>query len=247
MSARAATVTTVDRWQAASVASLAGRAVAVIDVLRWSTVVVTALAHGAARIEAFGDPDDAFDRAHGLGRASVVLGGERGNVPLPGFDIGNSPLEYTPERLHGRPVLSTTTNGTAALLRASAARLVVVAAFVNLAAVTRALRAALEDGRGVTLLAAGRSGEEALEDTACAGAIAEGLRDLAPSDEATQRALALWRAHAEDPARAIAAAPHAASLRESGFEGDLAVAARRDAYDVVPVAHGRTITLEVMR
>lgn len=246
MSARAATVTTVGTWQAASVASLAGRAVAVIDVLRWSTVVVTALAHGAERLEAFGDPEDALDRAHALGRASVVLGGERGNVALPGFDVGNSPLEYTPERLHGRPVLSTTTNGTAALLRANEARLVVVAAFVNLAAVTRALRDALEAGHGVTLLAAGRSGEEAIEDTACAGAIAEGLRDLAPSDEATQRALALWRAHAADPARVIGAAPHAASLREGGFEADLAVAARRDAHDLVPRARGRAITLEVV-
>lgn len=211
-----------------------------IDVLRWSTVVVTALSHGASRVEAFLEPEDALDRAHALGRASVLLGGERGNVALPGFDLGNSPLEYTPERVRGRAVLSTTTNGTQALLAAAGARGVLVAAFVNLAATVLAVRELLGQGTPVTLLASGTSGREALEDTACAGAIAEQVRDLAPSDDVTQRAIASWREHAT-AARVIAASPHAVSLRATGHEADLAVAALVDSHPVVARAAGNVI------
>ena len=55
---------------------MAGRTVVVIDVLRWSTVVVTALAHGAAWVEAFASPEAAATRAAEL-RASVDATGER--------------------------------------------------------------------------------------------------------------------------------------------------------------------------
>jgi 2-phosphosulfolactate phosphatase len=235
-------VATFARHEDVSPALLAGRVVVVIDVLRWSTVVITALANGAERVEAFAEPEDALDRARELGRASVVLGGERGNLALPGFDVGNSPMEYTPDRVRGRVVLSTTTNGTRALLACASARRVVVGAFVNLGAVTRLLRAELEAGRGVALVAAGHAGSASLEDTACAGAIAEGLRDLAPSDGATQDAIAAWRAHASDVLRVINGSPHAASLRASGLEGDLALAAQRDAFGDVPVARANAIT-----
>lgn len=235
-------ISTFPTWQSAPPSSFRARAVVVIDVLRWSTVVATSLAHGASRVEAFADPEETLDRARELGRADVAVGGERGNRALPGFDVGNSPLEYTPERVGGRVVLSTTTNGTAALLAAREAAATYVAAFVNLGAVTRAMRAELTRGREVVLLAAGQGGAEALEDTACAGALAEALRDLAPADVATQRAVELWRAHARDATRVIAAAPHSASLRETGHEPDLAACARRDALDIVPRAQGRSIT-----
>jgi 2-phosphosulfolactate phosphatase len=232
---------TVTRWEDLPPALVAGAAVAVIDVLRWSTVVVTALAHGATRVEAFAEPEDALDRAQALGRAGVVLGGERGNLALPGFDVGNSPLEYSRERVGGRAVLSTTTNGTRALLAASSARAVYVGAFVNLDALTRALRTELEAGTPVMLLAAGQAGAETLEDTACAGALGERLREFAPTDEVTQRAIALWRDQANSVARVIGASPHAASLRASGLEGDLALAAQLSAFDLAPCAEGNVI------
>ncbi|MHB1298757.1 MAG: 2-phosphosulfolactate phosphatase, partial [Gemmatimonadaceae bacterium] len=131
---------TLVRWQDADPSALAGGAVVVIDVLRWSTVVVTALAHGAARVEAFATPDEAMARANELGREGTVLGGERGNLPLPGFDLGNSPGEYTAERIGGRVVITTTTNGTQALLAAGQAHMVCIAAFANLGAVAARLR-----------------------------------------------------------------------------------------------------------
>ena len=240
---------TIVRWQDASRSALAGRVVVVIDVLRWSTVVVTALAHGASRVEAFAEPAEAMARAREVGRDGVVLGGERGNLALPGFDLGNSPAEYTAALVGGRVVVTTTSNGTQALLAAGQAQMVCIGAFVNLGAISARLRAVVaeHDGRDITLLAAGTSGAEALEDTACAGAIAAALArslgDHVTLDEATRRAIDIWQAHAAGAAEVIASAPHAAALRATGHDADLAFAARVDAHGIVPEARGASITL----
>ena len=201
-----------------------------IDVLRWSSVVVTALANGAEWIEAFASPDAATARATQLGRDRTILGGERGNIALPGFDLGNSPLEYTTARVHGRAVITTTTNGTQAIAAASEAAEVLVGAFLNLDAVVRRLR-----GRSgpITLICAGQAGVEASEDSACAGAIAEALGD-AGGDPATEHALRTWEAAGRDAARALALAPHGMALAAAGFGADLAFAASLARFDLVP-------------
>ncbi|MBL8995914.1 MAG: 2-phosphosulfolactate phosphatase [Gemmatimonadales bacterium] len=250
---------TVLRWQDADPDTVAGRTVVVIDVLRWTTVVVAALANGAARVEACATPADAEARARTLGRDRVVLGGERENRALPGFDVGNSPLEYVPVRVAGRVVVTTTTNGTQALLRAAPGSHTIVGAFTNCAAVVAALLGATAGGaagpRGVTLLCAGRSGEEALEDTVCAGAIADGIvRALSAADPATRgggarfdaatrRAMDLWREAGADAARAVSLAPHAAVLRSDGFGADVDAACSHSTVSVVPQARGAGITL----
>lgn len=248
---------TFRRWQDVGRADLRGDVVAVIDVLRWSTVVCTALAGGAECVEAWGTPEEALRRAAELGRERVLLGGERGNLALPGFDVGNSPAEYTAARVAGRTVITTTTNGTQALLAAREAREVVIGAFVNLSAVTAHLRAARAAGARVTLLCAGQAGAEALEDAACAGAIAEvltgapatsgGGRDAhrPPVEETTTAAIARWRAAGGAPLAALTSAPHAAALRAAGFTADLLAAAMTDAHPVVPVATGRVIRARV--
>lgn len=258
------------RWQDVDPASVVGRTVVVIDVLRWSTVVVTALAHGAAWVEAFASASEAEARAaelraRGVSRRApqgaphgstheasrqprddeplgVLLGGERATRALPGFDVGNSPGEYTRERVAGRVVITTTTNGTQALAAARRAHEVLVAAFVNVDAVVARLRVARAAGRGITLVAAGTEGVEAPEDTGCAGAIAARLGEgsLLRSadahdatafafDAATLRAIALWDASDRDAARLIGDAPHAATLVANGFAADVAAAARPSA------------------
>ncbi len=218
-----------------------------IDVLRWSTVVATALAHGAEAVEAYATPEDVRARAVAFARDRVLLGGERGNVALPGFDVGNSPLDYTSARVQGRTALTTTTNGTQALHAAEGAAARLVGAFVNLSATVDAVYRALAEAdavtRRVTLLCAGQAGEEADEDTACAGALAAALaathatghaiglatasiahqRDalVTLGDVATARAERHWRAAGCDAAHVVAQAPHARALRAHGFAGDI--------------------------
>lgn len=209
-----------------------------IDVLRWSSVVVTALANGAEWVEAFESPSDAAARATQLGRAQAVLGGERGNVALPGFDLGNSPCEYTAERVGQRGVITTTTNGTQAITAARDASELYVGAFLNLDALVRLLKGRVGP---LTLICAGQAGVEAVEDSACAGAIAEALGDPGSdpggdpgTDPGTAHAMRTWQAAGRDPTRALTMAPHGMALAAAGFQADLTFAASRSRFDLVP-------------
>lgn len=149
--------------------NVANSVAVVIDVLRASTTMTTALAHGAAGVR----PTLSVEQARAAAGPGVLLGGERGCVRIPGFDLGNSPLDYVPDVVAGRRVVITTTNGTAALERCRAAREVLVGAMVNRSAVAAAVRAlAVRCGsRDVHLVCAGTDGEVSGDDVLTAGAI----------------------------------------------------------------------------
>ncbi|MEM6313116.1 MAG: 2-phosphosulfolactate phosphatase [Planctomycetota bacterium] len=149
---------------------LIGRAVVVFDVLRATTSIATALANGADHVEVYGSLDDARAAADG----DAVLAGERDCLPPPGFDLGNSPAGFTPQRVGGKRVVLTTSNGTRAILAAEAADQRFTAALVNAADTAEAV---LVTDAPVTLLCAGTDGEDALEDWLGAGAVLRHLRD----------------------------------------------------------------------
>src|SRR5262245_56341394 len=98
---------------------LAGGVAVVVDVLRATTTIVHALAAGCCSVRPCATVEEARALADALPAGKVLLGGERDGVPLPGFDKGNSPGEYTPEACKGTTLVLTTTNGTRALLHAS--------------------------------------------------------------------------------------------------------------------------------
>ena len=93
---------------------LGGCAAIVIDVLRATSTVIAACAAGCRQVIPAPDLSSARACAGRLPAGEVVLAGERGGEPVEGFDLGNSPLEFTPERVRGRTIVLTTTNGTAA-------------------------------------------------------------------------------------------------------------------------------------
>lgn len=221
------------RWQDVRPSDLRDHCAVVVDVLRWSTVVITALANGAEWVEAVETPDDAVARAAELGRAEVTLGGERGSLAIPGFDVGNSPLEFTAERVRSRGVITTTTNGTHGLLAARHATTVLVGAFVNLPALIAAITTSVGDGVPIALIACGQAGEHADEDTACAGAIAMAIGSNI-SDVATERACAEWARSGRDVGAVMERAAHAASLRSAGFGADVEYAKEVGSLTCVP-------------
>lgn len=225
------------RWQDVRPDELRAHTAVVIDVLRWSSVVVTALANGAAWVEAYATPEEVVARADTLGRADLLLGGERGNLPLPGFDLGNSPLEYTAARVRGRGLITTTTNGTQGITAALAADEVLVGAFLNLPAVLERLALAQDEGRPVALIACGQDGAIAEEDVACAGAIALALGSNA-TDAATEQAINSWIRCGKDASHALNEASHAATLVAAGFGEDVRRAAEVGVYDCVPRVTG---------
>ena len=157
---------------------LSRRCVVVFDVLRATTCMAAALHAGAVEIRAFRDVQETLDAAAAFD-GPKLLGGERDGVVIDGFDFGNSPGDMTPERVVGKTLFMTTTNGTQAIAAARKAPARYVGAFVNLYATAFAVHHA---GRDVTLLCSGTNGEPAPEDEAAAEALRDLLRSW-PRDE----------------------------------------------------------------
>jgi 2-phosphosulfolactate phosphatase len=222
-----------------------GRVVAVIDVLRASTTIAVALANGARAVIPFESSEDAALRAKSFGRSEVRLAGERRMQRVPGFDLGNSPAEFTPEAVEGKTVLFATTNGTRTLVNINGARDVVVAAYVNFTAVTALLRSALRGGTDVSIMCAGHDRHFSLEDAACAGRyvrmVTKALPDVARND-AAHACSVIERHYKDSRERVFADSTHGRALVEAGFAADLVVAADLDRYPVVPLYRDRQIT-----
>ncbi|NBV45637.1 MAG: 2-phosphosulfolactate phosphatase [Planctomycetia bacterium] len=229
-----------DTYQQMPPGAAAGGIAVVIDVLRASTTMITALAHGAAGVLPVADVAAARGRAAALG-PNALLGGERGGLRLPGFDLGNSPREYTADRVAGRAVVITTTNGTAALHAARDAATIVVGAIVNRSATAATLRRIAGAAADVHLVCAGTDGAVSAEDILAAGAILAAAADRGDRlDAVATAALTRFRrvATAADLPTALVAefrrAPGGANLVALGMEADLPAAAAIDTATVVP-------------
>jgi 2-phosphosulfolactate phosphatase len=220
----------------------AGGIAVVIDVLRASTTIVTALAHGAAVVLPRRSIDDA--RAAAAARAGALLGGERGGLKIAGFDLGNSPAEYTADRVAGKPVVITTTNGTLALAACREAVEVLVGAIVNRSAVAATARrlAAARGCDAIHLVCAGTDGQVTDEDVLAAGAILDAAGRDEELDAAALAARDRFRALAtagrqgleQRIATAFRTCRGGENLIALGMEADLAAAAAIDSLAIVP-------------
>jgi 2-phosphosulfolactate phosphatase len=222
-----------------------GRVVVVIDVLRASTTIATALASGARAIIPLDSADEVVTRSKSFDRGEVVLAGERRSARIEGFDLGNSPREFTREAVEGKTILFSTTNGTAALMSVQGAREVLVGSFVNFSAVAAMLRAAARERLDLVLLCAGNERQFSLEDAVCAGRFVRALSRRPTSttfNDAALAALALEKKYASDLSSLFAACSHGRALAEGGHGDDLPVCAAIDTQPVVPVYADRQVT-----
>jgi 2-phosphosulfolactate phosphatase len=224
---------------------VAGRAVFVIDVLRATTVICAALWHGARGVLPVGSVEEALKLAQTLGPDDVLLTGERNGLAIPGFALGNSPLEMVESAVKGKTLVMTTTNGTGALLASQSAAAVYLAAAANLGVAGARARRLLERGTDVFIVCAGRSGAFGLDDAYCAGRLAVeafgGPRSLGEMNDAGIAAVDLVRRYGdrwERPLRLSAAGRHLAAI---GLGDDVAEAARQDRYPTLPQLHERRV------
>jgi len=155
---------------------LSATACVVFDVLRATTSMVTALSNGAEAIIPVSEISEAL--AIHKKQPGVLLGGERDGVRIRAaqtggidFDFGNSPLEYTAEKVRGKTIISTTTNGTRALRSCAHAKVVLACTFANLNATAEFVAKLKVDE--LLLICAGTYEEAAYEDTLAAGALGD--------------------------------------------------------------------------
>lgn len=217
---------------------LQGGIAVVIDILRASTTIIHALAAGAERVIPCSEVETARQLAGQFAPGTALLGGERHGERIAGFDLDNSPLSYTPDKLAGKTLIFTTTNGTRALERCQMADRILIGAFVNRNAVIKALR---DDDRPIHLVCAGTDGYVTSEDVLFAGSIAHAVRVLRESqslpDDETQLALALWQAAHADRSQIrqiLRDSRGGLNLLDLGFEADIDRSATCDLFEIVP-------------
>jgi 2-phosphosulfolactate phosphatase len=216
-------------------ACLDGRTALVVDVLRASTTIVTALGNGALAVVVVADAETARRRLSETPDGGLLLAGERRGDTLPGFDLGNSPLEMTGTRVRGKTLVFTTSNGTRALLACRGAAAVAVAGLVNASA---AARWAAAGGRDVSIVCSGERGARSLEDHVCAGLLVEEIARLASPatlSEAAREAAAEARRYGGDVGRLGEDSTWARHLRRSGRGADVAACLILDSSSLVPV------------
>lgn len=210
-----------------------GHVAVVIDVLRASTTIVAALANGATRVIPL--PTVEAARARQAQEPDLLLCGERNAHPLPGFDLGNSPREYTKDMVKGKGLILTTTNGTRALEAAAKAKAhtIIVGAFTNRQAVVDFCKGS---ARPIILVCAGCRDRFSLEDSLYAGALIAALGPDLQLTDAAQACLALYEHWGPDRlASLVASSQHGQRLYREGYGEDIPVAMEVDAHVVVPI------------
>lgn len=230
---------------------LRGGIAVVIDVLRASTTIAQALAAGAKAVVPCGEVAEAQAQTANFSAGSFVLGGERGGVKITGFDLGNSPLEYTPETIAGKTVFFTTTNGTRALLRCDYAERILIGSFANLEAVAHELS---RSGLPVDLVCAGTDGKMSAEDILCAGALVAELKKqheetILAENDATRMAFELYSRHSQDEStltEALRQSSGGRNLIELGYEADIQWAAKCNRFSSVPEYNQDTGRIELV-
>ena len=240
----------------AEFSALAGRDLSavhcvVFDVLRATSTMMTALASGASRIFPVSEIPEAMRLR--AGHPAALLAGERDGVRILSarsggvdFDLGNSPREFTPERVAGREIIITTTNGTRALQACFGARRIFPGAWLNLGALARRIRG--EQAARLLIVCAGTYAEAAYEDTLAAGGLCELLwTRFGPGriSDSAHIARQIYLEAGEDFEGALRR--HSSNARRllasAELRGDVAFCLRRDALDLTAELSGGAITL----
>ncbi|MEL6816911.1 MAG: 2-phosphosulfolactate phosphatase family protein [Cyanobacteria bacterium J06560_2] len=211
-----------------------------IDVLRATTTMAAAFKAGAEAIQVFSNLDKLLSESENWPAEKRIRAGERGGQRVEGFDLGNSPLDHSPEKTKGKRLFMSTTNGTRCLERIQDAPIVLTAALTTRQAVTNYLQANKPDT--VWLVGSGWEGEYSLEDTVCAGAIIQQLMEqtqLSYTDiignDAALASVSLYLQWQTQLPTLLNQASHGQRLLKKNNTVDTKYCAQLDILDIVPI------------
>jgi 2-phosphosulfolactate phosphatase len=138
----------------------------IVDILRATSAIVTAFMNGAGRII----PVETLQQAEDYKRKGYMVAAERDGLVQSFADFGNSPFNFTRERVAGKHIVYSTTNGTQAIHKASECFHVVIGAYLNFSSLCEWL---IRQKRDIIILCAAWKNKFNLEDTIFSGAMAE--------------------------------------------------------------------------
>jgi 2-phosphosulfolactate phosphatase len=205
--------------------------VVIIDILRASSAICTAFANGAAEIIPVADVSEARDyKSRGY-----LVAAERDGYILDFADFGNSPFNFTREKVEGKTIVYSTTNGTGIINLASSAYMTVIGSFLNIGALSRWLA---NQERDVLLFCAGWKNRFNIEDTLCAGAFAERLLQCGLYSticDSTLAAIDLWSLAKKDLPVYIGKIAQRTRLRDKGLDDCIEFCITADFTEKIPV------------
>ena len=205
--------------------------VVVIDILRATSAICNAFQNGVEKLI----PVKTIDEAREYKKKGYIVAAERDGYVLDFADFGNSPFNFTEERVKGKTIVYSTTNGTQAIQMAESCYMVVIGSFLNLSYLCNWL---VKQERDVLLLCAGWKNKFNLEDTVLAGAISEKLiatNNYSTMCDSTIASLDLWSLAKPDILEYIDKAAHRTRLREKGLDDVLEFCHTPDSANVIPV------------
>jgi len=206
----------------------ANKTTVVIDVLRATSVIMTALNNGAREVIPVNTVEFAMKVSGNAFGGNTLLGGERNTKMIEGFNIGNSPLEYTPEAVGGKSLILFTTNGSRAIVKAKFSENLIVGSFLNLHAVVKYL---IDLNTDVEIVCAGANGMFCIEDTVCAGKIVSELVKKMPDVELTdssRASVSLNKSFGKNIQQMLSETEHGKLLVKNGFASDIDYCAQVD-------------------
>lgn len=212
---------------------ITGKTVVVIDILRATSTMVNALQNGAKEIIPTLTVEEAFEKAKTFPAGKVLLGGERQAEKIPGFDMGNSYLDYPREIVEGKTIILTTSNGTRALHACKDAKEVLIGSFLNLGSVVSYLKKQEE----IVLLCSGTLGKFSIEDSMAAAAIIDLIteNDNPKLDDLGQSLVYAYRSKKGNLAELLKDGVHLNYLKSKGYEKDIEFCFQKNLFDILPI------------
>lgn len=212
----------------------------VIDMFRATSVITTAMDNGCKEIIPFLTIEETLKKADEIGRENCILGGERNAVKIDGFDVSNSPLEYTKDLVKNRNVLMTTTNGTKTLTRCREAENVLIGAMINAKAVAEKI---IEMNNDVVIVNAGTKGSFSMDDYICSGYIIDEILKKKKSLDLTdiaKTAVLIYKSH-EDILSYVKESSHYSVMKGLKLDDDIEYCVKKSIINIVPEYDGYKI------
>lgn len=206
--------------------------VVVIDIFRATSSICYGIENGAESII----PVATIEACESYRASDFLLAAERNGEVVAGFDFGNSPFSYTKDKVGGKTIVLTTTNGTHAINMSRGANKIVIGSFLNLAALGDWLKTQPND---VLLLCSGWKDKVNLEDTLFAGSIVDYLNDEGYIlDDAGIASKDLYTIAKNDLRGYLKKTSHGERLKKLGIEEDIAFCLNLNTTKEIPILDG---------
>jgi 2-phosphosulfolactate phosphatase len=215
----------------------------VIDVLRASSTIVTALQNGAKEIIPVASVEFAVKISGGLFSGQTIICGERNTKKIEGFALGNSPLEFTEDKVSGKSIILYTTNGSRAVVKAKFSENLFVASYLNLSAIANHLIGMNKD---FEIVCSGRGNTISLEDIVCSGKLITEIQkqneNVQLSDSA-KASISLNKSFGKNILKMLQETEHGQILIENGFEKDIEYCSKLNSLEAIPTFSNNALRL----